>query len=150
MSKLKPHLSYANVVATLALIVAVAGIPTAVAVTKAKKNTVTSKSIVNGAIKPADLAENAVTSAKIGAGQVTAGDLAATEVISKQNTPPMLGAQALCPTNGQLLGAGGAATGELIAIAPFTNPGSGGVSAGSTGLNGATAHAICLKETAGN
>ena len=47
--KLKPRLSYANVTATLALLVAVAGGTTALAgVAKAPKNSVVAKSIKNG------------------------------------------------------------------------------------------------------
>lgn len=54
---MRKHMSYANVVATLALIVAVAGGTTAVAVSKkAGKNTVTSKSIKDGSVTGKDLA----------------------------------------------------------------------------------------------
>ena len=52
MKPLKHHLTYANVVATLALIVAVAGGSTAIAISakKAPKNSVTSASIVDGSV----------------------------------------------------------------------------------------------------
>jgi len=50
VKRLKPHLSYANVVATLALIVAISGGATAVAIT-ASKNSVTTKSIRKGAVR---------------------------------------------------------------------------------------------------
>ena len=54
---MRKHLSYANVVATLALIVAVAGGTTAVAISgKAAKNSVTSKSIKDGSVTGRDLA----------------------------------------------------------------------------------------------
>ena len=54
---MRKHLSYANVVATLALIVAVAGGTTAVAISgKAAKNSVTSKSIKDGSVTGKDLA----------------------------------------------------------------------------------------------
>ena len=54
---MRKHLSYANVVATLALIVAVAGGTTAVAVSnKAAKNSVTSKSIKDRSVTGKDLA----------------------------------------------------------------------------------------------
>ena len=58
------HLTYANVVATLALIVAVAGGSTAVAISakKAPKNSVTSASIRDGSVTASDLARiNIVT-----------------------------------------------------------------------------------------
>ena len=61
MHRLKPHLSYANVAATLALIIAVAGGTTALAGSKAAKNSVASSSI-----KPFN---------------VTAGDLAGVRVV---------------------------------------------------------------------
>lgn len=62
MEQVRRKLSYANVVATLALVIAVAGIPTAVAVTKEKagKNTVTSKSIKDGTVTARDLARTRV------------------------------------------------------------------------------------------
>lgn len=50
MRRLKPHLSYANVVATIALVVAVSGGATAVAIT-ASKNSVTTQSIRKGAVR---------------------------------------------------------------------------------------------------
>lgn len=73
MRKLRSRLTYANVTATLALVIAVAG-GTAYAA-----NTVFSADIVDGEVKAADLANNAVRTAKIADGQVTALDLAAPE-----------------------------------------------------------------------
>ncbi len=56
-------LSYANVVATIALFVALGG--SGYAAVTLSKNSVTSSSIKNGQVKTADLAKNAVTSAKV-------------------------------------------------------------------------------------
>jgi hypothetical protein len=63
VARLTSRLSYANVVATIALFVALGG--SGYAAVTLSKNSVTSKSIKNGQVKTADLAKNAVTSAKI-------------------------------------------------------------------------------------
>lgn len=63
MGRLSSRLSYANVVATIALFVALGG--SSYAAVTLSKNSVTSKSIKNGQVKTADLAKNAVTSAKV-------------------------------------------------------------------------------------
>jgi hypothetical protein len=57
------RLSYANVVATTALFVALGG--SSYAAVTLPKNSVTSNSIKNGQVNTADLAKNAVTSAKV-------------------------------------------------------------------------------------
>jgi hypothetical protein len=57
------RLSYANVVATIALFVALGG--SGYAAVTLPQNSVTSKSIKNGQVNTADLAKNAVTSAKV-------------------------------------------------------------------------------------
>ena len=56
MRRLKPHLTYANVAATAALIIAVAGGTTAIAGSKAGKNTVASSSIKPYNVTAPDLA----------------------------------------------------------------------------------------------
>jgi hypothetical protein len=74
MTKLRPHLTYANVVATLALIAAVGGGTTAIAISakKAPKNSVTSKSIRPGNVTAGDLGtvrtitENAAIGSNLG------------------------------------------------------------------------------------
>lgn len=73
---LRPRLTYANVVATLALVLALGG-GTVYAAVKLGKNEVKSKNIANGAVKGKDLAKNAVTSKKVKDGSLEAGDLAA-------------------------------------------------------------------------
>ena len=57
MTAPRKHMTYANVVATLALIVAVAGIPSAVAITsKLKKNSVGTKQLKKGSVTASKLA----------------------------------------------------------------------------------------------
>lgn len=73
MTQLRRHLSYANVTATLALVVAVGGGGAAYAV--AAKNSVNSASIVNGQVKRIDLAGNAVTGVKVADNTLTGADV---------------------------------------------------------------------------
>lgn len=73
---LRSRLTYSNVVATLALVLALGG-GTVYAASKIGKDTVTSKSIKKGAVKSSDLAKNAVSGKKVKDGSLEAGDLAA-------------------------------------------------------------------------
>ena len=73
---LRSKLTYANVVATLALILAVGG-GTVYAAVKLGKNEVKSKNIAKGAVKGSDLAKNAVRGRNVKDGSLEAGDLAA-------------------------------------------------------------------------
>ena len=73
---LRPRLTYANVVATLALVLALGG-GTVYAATKLGKNEVKSKNIAKGAVKNSDLGKNAVTSPKVKNGTIKTGDIAA-------------------------------------------------------------------------
>ncbi len=73
---LRQRLSYANVVATLALVLAIGG-GTVYAAVKLGKNDVKSKNIAKGAVKTGDLAKNAVKSPKVKDGTIQAGDIAA-------------------------------------------------------------------------
>jgi hypothetical protein len=73
MTPIRRHLTYANVVATLALFVALGG--GAYAVATAPKNSVISKSIKNGQVKEADLATSAVTSPKVQDNSLTGADI---------------------------------------------------------------------------
>jgi hypothetical protein len=61
--RLRQGMTYANVMATIAVFVALGG--TGVAATQLAKNSVTSASIKNGQVKNKDLAKNAVTSTKV-------------------------------------------------------------------------------------
>jgi hypothetical protein len=98
MHRLKPHLSYANMAATLALIIAVAGGTTAIAGGKAAKNSVASSSI-----KPFN---------------VTAGDLAGIRIVQVNG---QVSAFAPCRRGERLLSGGGSAGGPLGASRPGEN-----------------------------
>lgn len=71
-SKLRPHLTYANVVSSVCLFVVLGG--TAYAGVTLTKGSVTSKHIKNGQVKHADLASNAVTSANVADSSLLAED----------------------------------------------------------------------------
>jgi hypothetical protein len=126
MKKLREKLTYANVAATLALVLAVAGGTTAIAANKAPKNSVASSSI-----KP---------------NNVTAGDLTAIRVVQ---TTDLFKAFAACAKREKLVGGGGdvaAGGGNLGA----SRPGSNGWYVQRGSLAGpsetpVTAYALCLK-----
>jgi hypothetical protein len=69
VERLSPRLTYANVVATLALFVALGG--GAYAAFRLPKNSVGTKQIKNGAVTNKKLGKNAVTGAKVAAGSLT-------------------------------------------------------------------------------
>lgn len=73
-SFLKRHVSYANVAATTALLVAFGGGGAAVAASVGH-NTVGSPQIKNGQVKTADLGNNSVTSAKVRNNSLTGADI---------------------------------------------------------------------------
>lgn len=73
---LRSRLTYANVVATLALVLALGG-GTVYAALRLGKNAVDSKNISAGAVKKSDLGKNSVTSPKVKDGAIQAGDIAA-------------------------------------------------------------------------
>lgn len=74
--KSRPRLSYANVVATLALFLVLSG-GTVYAATQLGKNSVKSKHIAKGAVKKQDLGKNAVSSPKVKNKSIKSQDLAA-------------------------------------------------------------------------
>jgi hypothetical protein len=96
MHRLRPHLNYANVAASLALIIAVAGVPTAVAISASKKTSDVNK---NGNIRA-----GRVTAAKLANGSVTAAKLAAIDVVQASDSGGF--AVATCPGGERLLGGG--------------------------------------------
>jgi hypothetical protein len=71
-SKLRPHLTYANVVSTVSLFVVLGG--SAYAGVTLSKNSVKSKHIANGEVKRADIARDAVNSARVKDFTLTAND----------------------------------------------------------------------------
>lgn len=76
-----PRLSYANVTATLALFVALAGGAYAAGL---GKNVVKSRNIAPGAVRTADLAKRAVKTAKIGSNAVTGAKIAPDSITGAQ------------------------------------------------------------------
>jgi hypothetical protein len=79
LTRLRKRLSYANIVASLALFIALGGVSYAAT---ASRNTVRSSSIRNGEVKTADIGSNAITSVKIKNGQVGSVDIANSAVNS--------------------------------------------------------------------
>ena len=74
MKKIRARLTFANVVACMALFIALGGV--GYAATKLPKNSVGSKQLKNGAVTGAKLKAKAVTAAKLGAGAVGTAALA--------------------------------------------------------------------------
>jgi hypothetical protein len=72
LSKVRPHLTFANVIACIALFIALGG--TSVAAVSLSKNTVGSKQLKAGAVHNSDLSKNAVTSTKIANGSLQTTD----------------------------------------------------------------------------
>jgi hypothetical protein len=127
LRRLRSNLTYANVVATIALVVAISGGATAIAIT-ASKNSVTTKSIRSGAVRASDLGSTVVRTGH-GSGQATA----------------------LCAKGERVLGGGGTVDGADPALSALkkSHPSGSGwfVLAGQTGPGTltTTAYAICLR-----
>ena len=124
--QIKSKLSYANVVATIALVVAISGGATAIALT-AGKNTVTTKSI-----KP---------------GNVTARDLGPIQTVVKTETLPAGGPTVMrvsCPPKSRALSGGGA--GQSV-NSSYPVPGGWGVGFDTDGV--ASVYVVCLSDKPG-
>ena len=78
------RLSYANVMATAAVFIAIGGGAYAAGLAK---NSVKSKQIKDGAVKTADLATDSVTSAKVAAGALLASDFAKGQLPAGERGP---------------------------------------------------------------
>jgi hypothetical protein len=116
VNAVRTRLTYANVIATIALFLALGG--SAYAVT-AGKNTVKSKSIAKGAVKTSDIANKAVTAKKLKPGAVPSNAIAANSVnadklgsvVTRKTTVALLdnttnSATVYCKPGEQLLGGG--------------------------------------------
>ena len=120
MSRIRRHLNYANVAATMALVIAIGGTTTAIAVNKAPKN-----SVVSASIKPFNVA---------------AGDLAGIRTVQVTSS---FRAVATCSPHERLFGGGGVATGGVRTSAP---QGNGWSVERDDGQNQpVVAYALCLK-----
>ncbi len=86
LHRIRKRLSYGNVVASLALFIALGGVGYAAT---ASKNSVTSSSIKNGQVKSVDIANNSVTSSKIRNSGVSNSDLASSAVSSSKLAPAL-------------------------------------------------------------
>jgi hypothetical protein len=137
MDRLRPRVTYANLVATLALIVAVAGIPTAVAISKSS-----AKSDVN---KKGNIRAGRVTADKLASGAVTATKLGAVDVVQATGTGSAI---ALCPTGELRVGGGGEISSGLSSAVKVSRPQANGWLAGQNGGEGpqtVIAYALCLE-----
>jgi hypothetical protein len=153
MTSLRSHLTYANVVATLALVLAVAGGTSAIAISaKVKKNAVGTKQLKNGSVTPAKLRNGAVTVAKIADGNVTASKLAPTHVVVDHQAASVT-ALAKCPTGERLLSGGAAGGGgEVRVTLPEVdqfNPGATPTQWDALSAGGSTSdgYALCLQSS---
>jgi hypothetical protein len=135
MQWLRSHLSYANVAATLALVISVASGTTAIAVSKGSKhNDITKKG-------------------NIRAGHVTASKLAGIDVVQRDFAIASPGHDADCPVGERLLSGGvdihsPSPTGAAITSShPVGNSWEGNVTSATTNY---TVYALCLKPTPGS
>jgi hypothetical protein len=129
MRRVKRHLNYANVAASLALLIAIAGGTTAIAGSKAAKNSVASSSI-----KPFN---------------VTAGDLAGIRVVEASSP---VTAFAHCSRGDRLLGGGGSPIPPGGPLGVSRPSGDGWLVQQGGGPEDVlmTAYALCLKAKPGN
>jgi hypothetical protein len=128
MRRIRRHLTYANVASTLALIAAIAGGTTAIAVSNAPKNSVASSSI-----KPFN---------------VTARDFAGIRVVQVNGS---FSAFAPCPRGERLLGGGGSPIppGGPLGTSRPSNNGWFVQQGGGPGDELMAAYALCLKAKPG-
>jgi len=133
--RIRRHLTYANVMSTIAVTIAVAGGSTAVAVTvnASKKSDINKKGNIRAA---------RVTTPKLANGAVTAANLAGIDLV-QATAPAGILAQARCPAGERLL-SGGAAAGGGASLATSA-PGTGEEWVGATASGNVTAYALCLR-----
>jgi hypothetical protein len=93
MSALRRQLSYANVMATIAVFIALGGGAYALS----GKNTVASDDIINGQVKAEDIGGNQVKTADIAASQVTGGKVAADTLFGADIGADAIGASEVGP-----------------------------------------------------
>jgi hypothetical protein len=85
LATIRPRLTYANVMATIAAFVALGG--SSYAALTLSENSVKSKHIVNGQVKRPDIRNNAVTSAKVANATLLADDFAAGQLPAGERGP---------------------------------------------------------------
>ena len=142
MHRIRRHVSYANVAATVALIAAVAGGTTAIATkSTAPKNSVTTKSI-----RPFNVTSRDLTRLIQVFGKASFTDPAPGDGVFSGNI-----ATATCPSGARLLTGGGSVDNDRAHLSGSQpNPGSWSVAARGDGTNQATITAIawCLSKRA--
>jgi hypothetical protein len=142
MHRIRRHLTYANVAATLALVVAVAGGTTAIATkSTAPKNSVTTKSI-----RPYNVTSRDLTRLIQVFGKATFNDPAPANGVFSENI-----ATATCPPGTRVLTGGGSVDNVRANLSSSQpNPGSWSVGARGDGTNDVTITAIawCLSKRA--
>jgi hypothetical protein len=132
MPKLR-KLTYANVMSTIAVVIAIAGGSTAVAVTvNASK-----KSDVN---KKGNIRASRVTTPKLADAAVTAAKLGAVRVVQASGSPS---GTAACSSGERLLGGGGSTTVPAALVA--SRPEGNGWTATADTVANVTAYALCLR-----
>jgi hypothetical protein len=111
MKRLGSKLTYANIVATLALFIAVGG-ASAFAATKLAKNSVGTKQIKNGAVTGAKVKNGSLTGAKIAAGSISGSniDLSSLGTVPSATTARSAVSAESAATAGSALTAGSAGT----------------------------------------
>jgi hypothetical protein len=152
MTSLRGKLSYANVVATLALVLAVAGIPSAVAITasKVKKNSISGAQIKKGTIRASNIKPGAITADKIADGNVTASKLAGIHHVSTRMAPAGPVVEAVCAPGEVLLSGGtNAEAGNVTTSLPDTQQIPPRWRSVTLGGSGTDSDALCLKATPG-
>jgi hypothetical protein len=134
--RIRRHLSYANVAASLALVIAIAGGTTAIATkSTAPKNSVTSKSI-----RPFNVTAGDISRIFTVTGRADFNDPAPPDGATSGAT-----AEAKCPAGSRLISGGGSTSDSRAPIRASTpGPGSWSVSADGDGTNQTTVLVVAL------
>jgi hypothetical protein len=133
MSRIRSRLTYANVVATLALVIAVAGGTTAIAITAAK-NTVTTKSIKPGNVTARDIAGAVLVRETV----------PLVDPVNKDGIYTIASAVAKCPQGGRVITGGGGASGNRVALQGSAPSGNNAWFASATSDNGSTTELVAV------
>jgi hypothetical protein len=133
---IRTKLTYANVVATLALIVAVAGGSTAIAISSKQK--ISGKLIKPGTITTKQLKDGSVTGPKL----ATIDRIAATG-------PAIVGEKADCPQGSKLISGGAVAFGSTDGITRSDPSDVSETWRGASAAGQSTVIAMCLRSTPG-